>query len=162
MDLCAWVEKQCAPVQKRSAKHALGVPDAPYEASEWLRCVFKSHSIRIKSAAARNEAATMLIKSWYIDHLAVGHNMMTTRVVQSAAAALQPPSITTRQTPALPTPPAKRQRNDKAPGKGKGKDVPSFNKNVLDKITHGPMEYRKLPDTLEAFIRPNLNVTQAN
>ena len=104
----------------------------------------------------------MLIKSWYIDHLAIGHNMMTTRVVQSAAAALQPPSITVRHAPAPPTPPAKRQRNDKPSGKGKGKDVPVYNKNVLAKITDEPMSYKKLPDTLKAFIRANLNVTQAN
>ena len=103
----------------------------------------------------------MLIKSWCIDHLTIGHNMMTTRVVQSAAAALQPPSFTTRQAPALPSPPAKRQRNDKAPGKGKGKDN-AFNKPVFDKIIQGPIDYKKLPDTLKTFIRPNLNVTQAN
>ena len=28
-----WVEKQCTPVPKRGAKYALGVPEAPYEAT---------------------------------------------------------------------------------------------------------------------------------
>ena len=87
--------------------------------------------------------------------------MMTTRVVQSAAAALKPAALPPRHAPVLPLPSTKRQRNDKQTGKGKGKDH-TVNKVVLDKITQGNMDYKKLPDSLKTFIRPNLNVTQAN
>ena len=61
--LIEWVEKQSTPPQKRNARHALGVPDAPYEATEWVYCTFKSLSIKIKCTASRNEAANLLIKN---------------------------------------------------------------------------------------------------
>lgn len=57
--LCSWIEKRNTPAQKRSERLALGVPDAPYEATVWLRCLFRSLSLQIKSAAARNEEANM-------------------------------------------------------------------------------------------------------
>ena len=75
---------------------ALGSPDAPYEATEWLRCRFRSMCLQIKCAAARNEEANVIVRMWYMDHLVVARNMMYSRLVQSAAAA---------STLALPAPP---------------------------------------------------------
>ena len=83
-----WITKQSTPPQKKSARHSLGVPDAPYEATEWLYCTYKTLSIKIKCTAARNEAATLLIKNWYMGTLVVARNVMSKRVVRSAAAAL--------------------------------------------------------------------------
>ena len=86
--LMDWITKQSTPAQNKSARHSLGVPDAPYEATEWLYCTYKALSIKIKCTAARNDAATLLIKNWYLDTLVVAHNMMSGRVVRTAATAL--------------------------------------------------------------------------
>ena len=161
--LCNWVEKQCTPVPKRGAKYALGVPDAPYEAAEWLRCIFRSLSLRIKSAAARDTAANILVKTWYMDHLAIAHNMMSARVVQSAAAALHAP-LHLGPVGSGDQPVAKRAKTDKPPAKGKGlgkvgKPSPaSFEWNV----PQGNMDHKKLPAALKAYLKPNLSVAQAN
>ena len=159
--LCNWVEKQCTPVPKRGAKYSLGVPEAPYEATEWLRCIFKSLSLRIKSVAARDTAANILIKTWYMDHLTVARNMMSSRVVQSAASALHAPlHQSTSSQGELPAP--KRAKNDNATVKGKGKSGNTPRKQVEVFAPQGPMDYKKLPAVLKPFLKPNLNVAQAN
>ena len=159
--LCNWVEKQCTPVPKRGAKYALGVPEAPYEATEWLRCIFRSLSLRIKSVAARDTAANILVKTWYMDHLAVAHNMMSARVVQSAAAALHAP-VQSSVAVHVDQPMPKRAKIDKTPAKGKGKGGNTTRKPEEWNAPQGTMDFKKLPAVLKQHLKPNLSVIQAN
>jgi hypothetical protein len=161
--LMDWISKQSTPPQKRAAKHALGIAETPYEASEWLYCVFKSLSVRIKCTAARNDAATLLIKNWYIDHLVIAHNMMCRRVVQSAAASLRSlPSSSSHQMPE-PVPKKARTEANTTKAKGKGKsNKPTTKDNLADQFKEGKMDYTRVPASIAMHIKPGLNPTQAN
>ena len=178
--LCDWIEKRNTPSQKRGSRLALGIPDAPYEATVWLRCLFRSMSLQIKSAAARNEEANMLVRMWYMDHLVVAHNMMYNMMVRSAASAAQmasPPvhaqrlALPAPHVPAsqvAPEPSSKRRRGGSSKGsKGAGKSAlaPS---SLSRKAEYGDImpssanDYSKVPGVLKDIIRPHLNPTQAN
>ena len=118
--LCDYVEKQVTPPQKKGHKHSLPALNMPVHGLIWLRFIFKSLSQRIKRAAARNEAATLLVKSWYADHLAVAYSMVQDYFVCTAAAALRQPARSTG-TPDVEVNQAKRAKVDLT-GKGKGRD----------------------------------------
>ena len=170
--LCDRIEKRNTLSQKRSSRHALGIPDAPYEATVWLRCLFRSMSLQIKCAAARNEEANMLVRMWYMDHLVVAHNMMYNTMVRSAASAshmVMPAAAAPRL--ALPAPqapsashavvePASKRRRGGKGGKGLGKSAlaPASSSR---KTEYGDIElshvndYTNVTAVLKDIIRPH-------
>ena len=169
--LMDWITKQSTPAQKKKERHSLGVPDAPYEPTEWLYCTYKSLSIKIKCTAARNDAATLLIKNWYLDTLVVAHNLMSRRVVRSAAAAMSSSSSASFYAGPVQEPAAKKARAVSpatTPGplggnsKGKGKNMTRAEQKREAAPFETAMDYNRVPDVIKAFIRPGLNVTQAN
>ena len=153
--LCDWVEMQCTPVRKRGG--ALVDQGPPYEATCWLRFIFKSLSLRIKKSAARDEAATLLVNSWYMDHLSLAHTMAQQHVVQSAAAAFtsgaQTVKAITNSEPSFVNQSGSSMPPSTSAVSGTGKSKVKKDSNVVKP---------SIPDSLMRFLKPGLNPVQAN
>ena len=83
------------------------------------------------------------------------------QVVQSAASAWQVPLLQST-SPQIEPPAPKRAKLDKSLAKGKSKVGNNARKQDDAFAPHGPMDYKKLPAVLKPFLKPNLNVAQAN
>ena len=99
--------------------------------------------------------------------------MMNKRVVSSAAASVLPlmqassNSSSSRASPLALTytqnpGPAKRAKTDVAPHKGRGKGKMSKAENNLDEKYQNNMNYKRVPEHLRQFLKPGLNLVQAN
>ena len=64
--LCSYVEKQFVPMLKKGQNPAGGL-QVPLQSLQRLRLLFKQMSLRLKKAAARQEADHMLVRAWYGD-----------------------------------------------------------------------------------------------
>ena len=124
--LCEYVEKQVTPPQKKGSKHSLAALEIPAHGLVWLRFIFKSLSQRIKRAAARNDAANLLVKCWYSDHLMVAHSMVQQYFVRTAAASVRQPQVL-HAPAAVDNQSNKRAKTDNGT-KGRGKQNPALPK----------------------------------
>ena len=159
--LCDWIEKQCAPPPKKGSKNQAGPLEVPYEACVWLRYIFKSLSQRLKRSAARSEAATMIIKNWYVDHLSLANAMMSSHVVASAASALTtaPVHITyessSRSSASDGAPPTKVARKGKGQGKASKSTTPRPSGEQSSSVV-------VIPESLKHILHPGLTPKEAN
>ena len=102
--VCSYIEHQYTAPPKKAAKNM--IPEIPYHALVQLRFMFKSLSIRLKKATARNEAELVLARSWYSDHMIIAQSFVQQHFVEQAALVMRgaPPA-------AMPQPQAnKRQK----------------------------------------------------
>ena len=161
--LCEYVEKQVTPPQKKGAKHSLAALEIPAHGLVWLRFIFKSLSQRIKRAAARNDAANLLVKCWYADHLMVAHSMVQQYFVQTAASSVRHPlPLPSHMTGDVQS--NKRAKLDNNT-KGRGKQTPALPKYKpmgQDKPNKDSLAAGSIPSSIKRLLKDNLTVAQAN
>ena len=153
--LCSYVEKQFVPTLKKGQNPAGGL-QVPLQSLRWLRLLFKQMSLRLKKAAARQEADHMLVRAWYGDLM----TLATAQLVQPGSAASSSEHVCTA-TPAgnkLQVPEGKRRNTTaSAPGgKGRGKATSSATtSSVNDEVTiQGEGVTVKVPKFAAPWFRP--------
>jgi hypothetical protein len=149
--LCEWAESAYRPVTSEKQRRKGEFPEVPEFALHILRGTLKSLSVKIKSGAAKDQEADMMVKAWYADHI----SWATTWAMMERSAPTPQLAITAYGEPRQPTLPAHTPKGFGKKGKDQGKNPNWIPKPDKRETLEPPAKH---PRTLEpAFGQPSFD-----
>ena len=149
--LCSYIEHQYTAPPKKAARNL--IPEIPYHALVQLRFIFKSLSIRIKKATARNEAELVLARSWYSDHMIIAQSFVQQRFVEQAALVMRGPTPTF-----VPQNQDNKRRKTQQASLPAPTQPPAFSAPPATQTSGGPID---IPKQVRHIIKPGLSAAAA-